>query len=111
MVWAFIVRNHLNSDIKERNTMRKRYEEIIKKEFRISLIQARNSKGLTQEQMAQELDMSVRAYCDLERGESNCGAVTFAIFLNHICEDPQNFLDILRKASELDDSDTPKLVS
>lgn len=91
--------------------MRKRYAEIIKTEFQKSLIKARTSRGLTQEQMAPRLRMSVRAYCGLENGENSCGAITLIIFLLYICTDPAEFLEGLRKAFEAESSDASRLVS
>ena len=102
---------YLDSYTKERSTTREIYEKIIKEEFRRSLIKARNSSGMTQEQMAQKLDMSVRAYCGLESGENGCGVVTLVIFLNHICKDPLNFLTVVQESFELRDSGDTELVS
>lgn len=91
--------------------MRDIYEKIIKEEFRRCLILARTSSNMTQEQMAQELDMSVRAYCGLESGENGCGVVTLVIFLNHICKDPLNFLTGVQGSFELRNSEDTEFVS
>lgn len=71
--------------------MRSRYETILKKHFRIAIIQYRQNAHLTQEQMAQRLCMSLRCYCNLEAGRSCCSGATLAMFLR-ICDDPIAFI-------------------
>lgn len=71
--------------------MRNRYEKILKEHFRDALIRFRQEKGLTQEQMAQRLSMSLRCYCNLEAGKSCCSAVTLMMFLG-MCEDTEAFV-------------------
>lgn len=85
--------------------MKKQYREIIKREFRNSLLKTRASFGLTQEQMAPKLYMSVRAYCGLESGENGCGTLTLVIYLLFVCEDPIELLEKLRTALEIESSE------
>ena len=55
--------------------------------------------GLTQEQMAEKLEISTRAYSDIERGKSCCSLDTLAMFLKCCCRKKMaffwNFLEAL----------------
>lgn len=64
--------------------MRKEFWEDLKGCLRAKLVKARADWKYSQEEMAEALDMSTRAYAALERGESCCGLVTFLFFL-HRC--------------------------
>lgn len=68
------------------------------------LLSTRSARGLTQSQMARCLRMEDRSYIDLDHGKSCCGALTLALFLIYLCEDPMLFLNKLRKAFEAEDS-------
>lgn len=68
------------------------------------LLSTRSARGLTQSQMARCLRMEDRSYIDLDHGKSCCGALTLALFLIYLCEDPMLFLNKLRKAFEAGDS-------
>ena len=83
--------------------MRKHYLSVLKSYFHEQLILRRTELGLTQEQMAQRLAISIRPYVYLDHGKTCCSALTLALFLIYICDDPQKFLDELRYA--LEDSD------
>lgn len=48
--------------------------------------------------------MEDRSYIDLDHGKSCCSALTLALFLIYLCEDPMLFLNKLRKAFEAEDS-------
>ena len=84
--------------------MRKLYLSALKSYFHKQLIRRRTELGLTQEQMAQRLMMSVRPYVYLDHGETCCSALTLVLFLIYICDDPKKFLDELRHAFEDSDS-------
>lgn len=73
--------------------MKSEYKEIIKERFRKELIRTRYEAKLTQEEMAEKLDMSARSYSDLEAGKSCCSAVTFVLYLFYVCDDRNKFLD------------------
>ena len=68
------------------------------------LLSTRSARGLTQSQMARCLRMEDRSYIDLDHGKSCCSALTLALFLIYLCEDPMLFLNKLRKAFEAEDS-------
>ena len=51
--------------------------------------------------MAAQLEVSTRAYINLEHGDSCCGALTLALFLVYICDDATVFLADLRNAFEV----------
>lgn len=80
--------------------MKERYQTAMKNHFRDSLLQTRDSLHLTQAKMARKLLMEDRSYAALESGESCCGALTLALYLIYCCDDPDNFLEGLRKAME-----------
>ena len=49
--------------------------------------------GLTQEQMAEKLAISTRAYADIERKKSCCSLDTLAMFLKCCCRKRQAFFE------------------
>lgn len=79
--------------------MRNRVANILKRNFRTAIIQHRRDFGLTQEQMAQKLGISLRCYCNLESGKSCCSGVTLMLFLQ-ICEDPMALIEDTRREME-----------
>lgn len=85
--------------------MRERFADILKKFFRVQVQKARTDLGLSQEEMAHRLAMTSRSYSDLEHGETCCGAVTLALFLIYLCEDPQTFIKELQHAFETKDNE------
>lgn len=80
--------------------MRKHYSKVLKEHFHKSLLQTRDFNGITQEEMAAKLCMSVRSYCSLENGESSCSALTLVLFLLFTCKNPDQFLEDLHYALE-----------
>ena len=80
--------------------MRKYYSKILKAYFYESIIHARQDLGITQEEMAFRLSMACRTYIDLDHGKTSCSAVTLALYLVYICQDPVRFIDGLRNAFE-----------
>lgn len=83
--------------------MRKQFEIILKDHFRTAVIRFRQANGLTQDQMAQRLGISLRCYCDLESGKSCPSAVTLMMFLQ-MCEDSRVFTEELRQAFDAEKS-------
>lgn len=83
--------------------MRNCAESILKRNFRIAIIQFRQENCLTQEQMAQRLGISLRCYCNLESGRSCCSAVTLMMFLQ-MCNDSEDFIREMRLALEEEQS-------
>lgn len=80
--------------------MRKTYRVVLKRFFHSSLTQERVNQGLTQSEMAQKLCMDDRSYIDLDHGKACCSAVTLALFLIYVCDNPLKFLENLRYAFE-----------
>ena len=62
--------------------MKKSFCKLIKDYLRVSFLQTRDALHLTQEQMADRLLMSTRAYAKLEAGHSCCSLFTALIFLS-----------------------------
>ncbi|MBQ8429071.1 MAG: helix-turn-helix transcriptional regulator [Clostridia bacterium] len=59
------------------------------KTFRQIVLRTRFECGLTQEQMAEKMDICPRTYADLERGKSLCNTDTFFKFLVCCSVDPE----------------------
>ena len=70
--------------------MRKQFRKALIGYFRITLLQARSGK--TQEEMAEILDMSLRAYQKLEAGTTSCSIYTLWRFLVYVCTDQETFI-------------------
>lgn len=84
--------------------MRKQYEKVLKAFFHEKLFRCREELGISQEEMAHRLAMASRTYVELDHGKSGCGALTLALFLSRICDDPLSFLVELRHALENSDA-------
>ena len=80
--------------------MRKQYTKILKDFFYEEITRARYNMGITQEEMAGRLSMASRTYVNLDHGKNGCSALTLALYLIYICEDPAVFLQKLRNAFE-----------
>lgn len=83
--------------------MREELQSVLKSRFRSALIRVRNTKRITQEEMAALLEISPRAYADLESGRSCCSAATLLMFLHLFCPGDQPFLAELFAAVEEED--------
>ena len=70
-------------------------EQILKKEMRNVAIELREQLELTQEQMSEELFMSLRSYSDIECGITLSGSLTTILLLMKM-SDPGAFLQGLR---------------
>lgn len=85
--------------------MRNQYIQALRDIFHVWIGKSRSSLGVTQEEMAQRLAMAGRTYVELEHGRACCSAVTLALFLVYLCDDPQEFISELKAAFEEADSD------
>ncbi len=84
--------------------MDKIYEEIIKAYLAKQIKKTRLQKGLTQEQMAERLDISPRSYSKIEHGQSICKVQTLFHFLS-LYKSPEKLMkDILRLIEETVDN-------
>ena len=95
-----LVRILLNSDEKGDHPVRDKYNQVLRIYFYNKVFKARVNLDISQEEMAHRLSLSCRSYVDLEHGETCCSAVTLAIFLIYVCNDPLAFLEELRYAFE-----------
>ena len=80
--------------------MREFSKRIFARFFYRHLVKTRNDLALTQEQMAQILDMAPRSFVELDHGKATCSGLTLALYLTYCCEDPNEFLDGFRIAYE-----------
>lgn len=80
--------------------MRGYYKKIVKSLFCRYLKETRKTAKLTQSKMAEKLAMDVRSYIDLEHGRTCCSAITLALFLAYLCDDPAKCARELRDAFE-----------
>ncbi len=61
--------------------MRTVYVEVLKTEFRNHVMVRREELNLSQAKMSELLEISERAYSDIESGKSCCSALTLALYL------------------------------
>ena len=74
------------------------YKSLLQKQFPRQVKALRQTRGLTQEEMAERLHITSRAYSDLERGCSCCSALVLLFFLLMLKSDElEEFLNRLRK--------------
>ena len=85
--------------------MRKQHTEVLKTFFHKEVRQRRKLLGFSQEEMAHRLAMGCRGYAKIDNGYIGCSALTLALFLIYICEDPIAFLRELRHALEASDKE------
>lgn len=78
--------------------MKKIYTTILKQCFRSYLLKVRNEYKLTQSQMAEKLNISLRSYASLESGEFCCSAVTLIVFILTFSDNGNELLKDLHKA-------------
>ena len=76
--------------------MREQYKQVLKVYFHNKVFMARVELDISQEEMAHRLALSCRSYVDLDHGVACCSAVTLAMFLIYVCNDPHTFLEELR---------------
>ena len=57
------------------------YKESLRQYFSVQVKALRKKRKLTQEEMSEQLHITVRAYGDLERGCSCCSAIALLFFL------------------------------
>lgn len=80
--------------------MRNRYAKVLKSFFHEEISHRRTELGFTQEEMACRLAMASRSYVDLDHGKTCCSAITLALYLIYICDNPLDFLRRLKHALE-----------
>lgn len=81
--------------------MRNRYKQVLAAFFRHQIFQTRvEVLDINQDEMAHRIGISTRCYVDLENGKTTCSAVTLALFLAFVCNDPIAFREELRYAFE-----------
>ncbi len=76
--------------------MRKQIQNVIKQYIREEMLKTRSELKITQEEMAQRLKISTRAYTDIEGGKYCCSLFTLLTYLFELCTDPRKFLNGLR---------------
>ena len=76
--------------------MRQRLINVLRSYFSRHLLATRHHLNLTQAQMARRLSLDTRSYVELDHGSATCSALTLALYLVYLCDDPQAFLSGLR---------------
>lgn len=71
--------------------------ECLKKSFRNELITKRAELNLSQEQMAELLNISLRSYSNLEHGISFCSALSLINFVNNCNVDKEKLFAMFEK--------------
>lgn len=84
--------------------MRRQYKQRLQRFLAMQLMRFRTEQNLTQEQMAEKLAISPRAYIDLEHGKYACSMMTCLLFLMRLKDEA--VLQLLRECRNLmDDAD------
>ena len=74
------------------------YKLLLREQFSAQIKASRNVRKLTQEEMAEKLHITSRAYSDRERGRSCCSAIALLFFLLMLETDElKGFLAQMRK--------------
>lgn len=80
------------------------YKQLIRAFFSEAVGAIRRRKGMTQEEMAEEMRISCRAYGDLERGKYSFSAIALVFFL--LMMEDREILELLegfrRKVKEME---------
>ena len=76
--------------------MKRIYRQILKETLHEEIVKTRAELGLTQEQMAEVLEMDTRSYVDLDHGKYSCSVLTFVLFLLYCCADSRALLIKIR---------------
>lgn len=67
--------------------MREIYNNSLKKYLSTEMLLARDKSNLSQAEMAEALEVCIRAYADIEHGNSLCSTLTFVLYLIKFCPD------------------------
>lgn len=78
--------------------MKKQIEAVVKQYIREELLKTRNALNISQAEMARRLEISSRAYTNLEGGKCCCSSVTLFIYLTNCCPDQEAFMEGLKAA-------------
>lgn len=73
------------------------YEQLI---IFIRTTEKKTQKKLTQENIAERLEMSLRSYSDIYLRKTCCSALTLVLFLLYCCDNASDFLNNLREQFE-----------
>lgn len=71
--------------------------DCLKKKFRNELIAKRAELELSQEEMAEKLNISLRSYSNLEHGISFCSALSLINFVNNCDVDKEKLFAMFEK--------------
>lgn len=85
--------------------MRKRIQDVIKQYIREELLKTRSELRITQEEMAKRLQISTRAYTEIEGGKYGCSTITIFHYMYEVCPDLQKFLNGMREVLDQKKSD------
>ncbi len=80
--------------------MSKPYVGILKVFFYRKGRTTRAELAINREEIASSLLMATRTYIDLEQTKNCCSALTLALYLIYVCNEPLVFLNELRQALE-----------
>ena len=80
--------------------MREEYHNKLKRFFRNKLLLRRGELNLTQEQMSEKLQISLRNYVNLEGGKNTANSLTLVLYLIYCCPDAKQFLNELKELYE-----------
>ena len=76
--------------------MKSLYRQILKETLHEEIVKTRTELGMTQEQMAEALEIDTRSYADIDHGKSICSVLTLVLFLVYCCADATALLVKIR---------------
>ena len=82
--------------------MRKQYIRILKVFFCRKVRTSRAELAISQEEITNRPIISARTYIDPDPTKNRCSALTLALYLIYVCNDPLAFLNELKQALEAD---------
>lgn len=90
--------------------MKHSYKDCIKPFLSKQIAQSAKELNLTQEQIAERLEIATRSYAYLQDGTYMCSTTTLLLYLTRVCPNPEKFLNEAKKIFE-DAEQNPLLYS
>lgn len=77
--------------------MREIYNRYLKKYMSDAMLLARDRNKLSQSEMAEELELCLRSYADIEHGNSLCSTLTFVLYMIKFSPDTDKLVSDLKE--------------
>ena len=86
--------------------MKHSYKDCIKPFLSKQLSNAAKELNLTQEQIAELLQINTRSYAYIQAGVYMCSTTTLLLYLTRVCDNPEKFLSEAKKIFDEADNHT-----